>query len=261
MRETENNFSDGAAYERLMGRWSVLAGAIFLDWLAQPPGLRWLDVGCGNGAFTELLIARAGPTEVQAIDLSEDQLSYARTRPAARLATFHQGDAQALPFSDGQFDAAVMALVITFIPDPAKAVAEMARVTRSGGWVGTYMWDLEGGGLPLEPMRRAVHEIGMNFMEPSSNADRLDRMLELWQGAGLQAVETRTISIEIRYPGFDDFWESNTLPLGPQGPVFRGMDEATRERLKAHILATLPRDAAGEIAYLAHANAVKGRVP
>lgn len=260
MSESENNFSDGAAYERLMGRWSVLAGAVFLDWLAPRPGLRWVDVGCGNGAFTELLIARAAPTEVQAIDPSEGQLSYARTRAAASLATFRQGDAQALPFSDGQFDAAAMALVISFIPDPAKAAAEMARVTRSGGWVGTYMWDMEGG-LPLEPMRRAVHEIGINFLQPPSNAGRLDRLRALWQGAGLQSVETRTIPIEIRYPSFEDFWESNTLPLGPQAPVFRSMDAATRERLKAHLRAALPIDAAGEIAYPARANAVKGCVP
>jgi SAM-dependent methyltransferase len=261
MPETENYFTDGAAYERLMGRWSVLAGAIFVDWLALPQGLRWLDVGCGNGAFTELLIARAAPSEVQAIDPSEGQLAHARTRPGARLAEFHQGDAQALPFSDGRFDAVAMALVITFLADPAKAAAEMARVTRSGGWVGTYVWDTEGGGLPLEPMRKAMREIGLKFGEPHSNAGRLDRMRELWQGAGLQSVETRTIPIEIRYSSFDDFWESNTLPFGPQGPVFRSMDEATRERLKAHILAMLPIDRAGQIAYPARANAVKGRVP
>ena len=86
-------FEDGAAYERMMGTWSRLAGAIFLDWLAPRSGLRWIDVGCGNGAFTELLVERCAPTEVQGIDPSEAQLAFARSRPAARIAEFRQGDA------------------------------------------------------------------------------------------------------------------------------------------------------------------------
>ena len=121
-------FDDGAAYERYMGKWSQLAGETFLDWLAPKPGLRWLDVGCGNGAFTEMLVERCAPASVDGIDPSEAQLAYARTRPASRVAQFRQGDAMALPFPDDTFDAAVMPLVIFFVPDPAKGVAEMARV-------------------------------------------------------------------------------------------------------------------------------------
>ena len=146
MAEQQIRFDDGAAYERMMGIWSRFAGDIFLDWLAPRPGLRWIDIGCGNGAFTELLVERCAPAEVQGIDPSEGQLAFARTRPAARVAEFRQGDAMALPFSDGRFDAAVMALVIFFVPDPPKGVAEMARVVCPGGTVATYAWDMLGGG-------------------------------------------------------------------------------------------------------------------
>jgi ubiquinone/menaquinone biosynthesis C-methylase UbiE len=135
MAESLIRFDDGAAYERMMGTWSGLAGMVFLDWLAPRSGLRWVDVGCGNGAFTELIVVRCEPTEVQGIDPSEAQLAYARSRPAAQGAEFAQGNAMALPFPDDRFDAAVMALVIFFVPDPAKGVAEMARVVRSGGIV------------------------------------------------------------------------------------------------------------------------------
>src|SRR5690242_20430285 len=114
-------FTDGDLYERTMGAWSRPAGEIFLDWLAPSPGLRWIDVGCGSGVFTEAVVQRCAPAEVQGVDPSEGQLAFARTRPAAaRGASFTQGDAMDLPFEADRFDAAAMALVIFFVPDPAK---------------------------------------------------------------------------------------------------------------------------------------------
>ena len=113
-------FTDGEAYERMMARWSRAAGEVFLDWLALPPGLRCLDVGCGTGAFTELLLDRQAASEVSAIDPAEDQLAYARNRPLAKPVNFRLGDAQSLPFADRTFDVATMALVITFVPDAAR---------------------------------------------------------------------------------------------------------------------------------------------
>src|SRR5260370_6456425 len=144
MAEYQIRFDDGAAYERMMGAWSRLAGEIFLDWIAPRPGLRWVDVGCGNGAFTELVVERCAPAEVQGIDPSEGQLKYARARLATRMAEFRQGDAMALPFPDNSFDLAVMALVIFFVPDPAKGVAEMERAVSAGGTVAAYAWELAG---------------------------------------------------------------------------------------------------------------------
>ena len=151
MAEAHKLFTDGEAYERLMGRWSRLVGEKFLDWLALSGGLICLDVGCGNGAFTDVLVAWCGPAAVTALDPSEEQIAHARQRTTAKVTEFQVGDAQALPFAPNSFDAAIMALVISFLPDPAKAVAEMARVVRPGGWVATYMWDIPGGGVPLLP--------------------------------------------------------------------------------------------------------------
>src|SRR4051794_1483418 len=139
-------FEDGAAYERGIGAWSQLAGRQFLDWLAPPPGQRWIDIGCGNGAFTSLILQRCSPSEVQAVDPSAGQLAYASSRPDARGATFLTGDAMALPFEDARFDAAVMALVIFFVPEPRRGVAEMVRVVRPGGLIAAYAWDILNGG-------------------------------------------------------------------------------------------------------------------
>src|SRR5690348_7378829 len=113
-------FEDGASYETFMGVWSRLAGEQFLQWLAPPAGWRWADVGCGNGAFTELLFARCAPAEVRGIDPSPQQLAFARERLAHAAAQFVEGDAMALPWPDASFDAATTALVIFFVPDPAR---------------------------------------------------------------------------------------------------------------------------------------------
>lgn len=260
MTDAGQMFSDGKTYERMMGRWSKLAGRIFLDWLDAPKGLHWVEVGCGNGAFTEELIARTAPRAVDSIDPSEGQLAFARTRPAAKLAQFRPGQAQALPFPDDSFDAAAMALVITFVPDPAKAVAEMARVVRPDGIVATYMWDIAGGGLPLAPVGRALKTLGKEYARVSDTAARRDTMQALWQGAGMQAVETRVIPITVTFASFDDFCDSNLVPVGPAGQVIAKLNRTELDELKANLRTQLPIAPDGSIAYDAFANAVKGRV-
>src|SRR6478736_9265068 len=181
MAERQIHFDDGAGYEQMMGIWSRFAGEIFLDWLALPLGLRWIDIGCGNGAFTELLVERCSPVEVQGIDPSEGQLAFARTRPASRLAKFHQGDAMALPFADGSFDAAVMALVIFFVPDPSKGVAEMARVVRPGGLAAAYVWDVVNGGGPSEAIITEMKGMGFAPLRaPRAEASTPEGLHALW---------------------------------------------------------------------------------
>lgn len=255
-------FSDGEAYERLMGRWSQPVGEAFLEWLEVPKGVRWLDVGCGNGAFTEVLVKRCAPVSVAAIDPSEGQLAYARKRPSTTMVEFRQGDSQALPYADGSFDAVAMALVITFIPDAAKAVAEMARVVRPGGWVGTYMWDSIAGGLPISPLHAAMESLGLpRMVQPGAANSQRDAMQQFWEKAGLQSIETRVIRIPVVYPSFNDFWSANTAPIGPQGKVIAELSQDAKERLRNHVRERLPIAADGRIAYEAFANAVKGRAP
>ena len=254
------SFDDGAAYERYMGEWSRLAGETFLDWLAPQPGLRWLDVGCGNGAFTEMLVGRCAPASVHGIDPSEGQLAYARTRPAARVAQFSRGDAMALPFPDDSFDAAVMPLVIFFVPDPARGVAEMARVVRPGGSVTAYAWDMEGGGFPYEALQEEMRGMGVAVpVPPSPGASRIDTMRDLWAGAGLKAVETLEIAVQRTFADFDDYWAA--VLGGPSvGPQLAAMASDDLAQLSARMRALLPADADGRTTYGARANAVKGRV-
>jgi ubiquinone/menaquinone biosynthesis C-methylase UbiE len=262
MASTEKHFTDGEAYERMMGRWSRPVGETFLAWLDPPKGLRWLDVGCGNGAFTEEIIARCDPATVVAIDPSDEQLAFARTRPGTKMAKFEVGDAHKLSFDDGTFDAAIMALVLAFLPDPAKAVAEMARVVCRGGWVASYMWDIQNDGAPISPVYTAIVSLGSTVpARPNPEASRLEAMQSFWEMAGLEAIETRVIRIPVRFANFDDFWDSNAVPVGPQGKVIAGMSPDAREQLRTRLREQLPVASDGHILYESFANAVRGRVP
>jgi SAM-dependent methyltransferase len=251
---------EGASYERFMGIWSRIAGEKFLTWLAPLRELRWIDIGCGNGAFTQLLVEQCSPAEVQGIDPSQAQLAFARARTTARGVEFRQGDALALPFPDDRFDTAVMALTIFFISNPAKGVAEMARVVRPGGTVAAYAWDMLGGGFPPEPVRLEMRAMGIPLHIPASfRASRIDALQNLWTGAGLDAVETAEITVERTFPDFEDFWTANLLGAGNRSTIAT-MTLADVELLKTRVQARLPADRAGRILCRARANAVSGRV-
>ena len=261
MAEPGIRFDDGQAYEQSMGVWSRLAGEIFLDWLAPSPDLRWVDVGCGSGAFTELIVQLCAPSEVQAIDPSDDQLAFARTREGAHTAEFRQGDAMALPFSAQTFDTAVMALVLPFVPDPARGVAEMLRVVRPGGTVAAYIWDMLGGGFPWDPMLTAMREMNLSPPRPPRmDASQLATMRELWTNAGLDAVETRELTVTRSFDDFEQWWQT-TLKAASIAPAIAAMSTDDAERLKNLVRAKLSVNEGGRLSCSARANAIKGRRP
>src|SRR4051794_20860029 len=254
MAEPQIRFDDGAGYERMMGTWSRIAGEVFLDWLKPPAGLRWIDVGCGNGAFTELLTERCAPAEIQGVDPSDAQLAFARSRHKAGIAHFRQGDAMALPFADNIFDAAGMALVIFFVPDPSRGVAEMARVVRAGGLIASYAWDIEGGGFPHEPLLAEMRAMGLPPIRPPSfTAARMENLHALWSGAGLVRLETRVISVQRTFADFDDYWSAALLGASIKATVATMMPEQL-ERLKEQVRTQLRADDGKPLTMSARAN-------
>jgi SAM-dependent methyltransferase len=155
-----------------------------------------------------------------------------------------------------------MALVISFLSDPGRAVAEMARVVRPGGMVATYMWDISRGGVPVHPIYLAMESMGFaSARPPTPKASEWNAMRGFWEEAGLDSIETRVIRIPTVYSDFDDFWESNVVPIGPQGKIIAGMAPDAREELRLRLRDHLPARPDGRIIYEAFANSVKGRVP
>jgi len=254
-------FEDGAAYERMMGTWSRLVGSIFLDWLAPQPGLNWLDIGCGNGSFTELIAERCAPARVAGVDPSEAQLKFARSRMPMADVGFKAGDAMALPYPDHSFDVAVMALVLFFVPDPAKAVAEMMRVVKPGGTIALYMWDILGGGFPQEAIQAELEKMGIaRIWPPSAPISRMDALKALWSSSGVEAAEARQITVERSFADFEDYF-STSLMGTTIGPKVAALPDAEREKLKARVRPLVPAGANGGVKPTARANAIKGRVP
>jgi SAM-dependent methyltransferase len=234
----------------------------FLAWLDVPAGARWLDVGCGTGALSRTILESVSPSTVQGIDLSHDYVGHAREHTADERARFEVGDAQALPYPDSSFDVAVSGLALNFVPSPAAAVSEMARVVREGGAVAVYVWDYEvemqlmrhfwDAAAALDPAARELDE-GRRFP-----VCRVEPLIRLFQNSGLKGVEARAIYVPTVFRDFDDYW---TPFLGGQGPApsyAMSLSEDRRRELRELIRSRLPFDDDGKIILIARAWAVRG---
>lgn len=263
--ERKDVWASGDRYEPYVGRWSRLVAREFLAWLALPAGLRWLDVGCGTGALAQTILERAAPREVTGADPSEGYVAYARGSVGDTRTTFRVADAQALPFADAGFDAVVSALVLNFIPDPARALSEMRRVVRPGGTVAGYVWDYAGemqlmrvfwdAAVALDPAARELDE-GRRF--PVCKPEPL---AALFRRAALAGVETRAIDVPTVFRDFEDYW---TPFLGGQAPApgyCMALSAERRAALRDAIRGKLPRGSDGRIRLIARAWAVRARAP
>ena len=262
MPVSEIRFDDGASYERYMGVWSRLVGETFLSWLAPRPGSRWIDIGCGNGAFTQQIVERCAPAEVQGVDPSEAQLVFARSRPAARLAEI----AKAMPWRFRSPTAASRRpswrWSFSSFPIRPRASPRWRGSVRPGGMVATYAWDILGGGFPhgTGPGRDAWQWASRPCCRRASARPGWMRCGRYGPARASTAVETREISVQRTFADFDDFW--TIILLSPSlRPMIAAMSSEDIAGLEARVQARLLPDAAGRITYAARANAIKGRVP
>ncbi len=262
MTVVAHSFDDSAGYERLMGRWSRAIGAVFLEWLAPPSGACWLEVGCGTGIFTALVLDTCSPATLIAVDPSQPQIDHACRQPIARRASFRVADGEALPFPDATFDVVASALVINFIPDRPRALAEMRRVARAGGMVAGFVWDFAVEFSPSGPLRRGMRQFGIDVPAlPGTSESTIAALAALFERAGFEAIATRSIEATLPYADFDDFWQAQTPAYSPTTRIIAAMSNSERARLMAVVRAELPVHPDGSTAYSARANAILARVP
>ena len=262
--KAHDRWESGDPYETYVGRWSRRVAPRFLAWLDAPAGLAWLDVGCGTGALIEAVLQDCAPGRLAGIDASAGFLALARQRLRSGSVELREADAQTLPFNDGEFDRVVSGLVLNFIPDPARAIAEMARIARRGGTVAVYVWDYAGGmemmryfwdaAAAVDP-RAAELDEGRRF--PICRPEALGRLFETNGAFG--DIATLAIDVPTVFRDFDDYW---TPFLGGQGPApayCASLSEDARAKLRERLRARLPEAQDGSIALSARAWAVRAR--
>ena len=258
-------FSAGDAYERFMGRWSSQLAPLLVRFAGVLDGDDVLDVGSGTGALA-VAVARAGPrTRVLGVELSPSYVAFARARHGSDRIGFEEGDAQKLPLNDRRFDRALSLLVLNFIPDPAKALAEMARVTRAGGTIAAAVWDYGEGmemlrvfwdeAIALSPGKASLDERHMPLC-------RQGELAALWREQGLQDISETALTIETRFATFDDYWSPFVEKQGPAGAYVAALTPKEREVLRLRVRRRLLGEG-GERPIVLHARAwaVRGTTP
>ncbi len=227
------------AYDRFMGRYSVLLSPQLADLAGVRSGQRVIDVGCGPGALTAELVSRLGPASVSAVDPSESFVAAAQARyPGVDVQT---ASAEQLPYPDGAFDVALAQLVVHFMSDPVAGLAEMARVTQKGGVVAACVWDYGGGVSPLGVFWQAARELDREVDDESGLAGTREGQLEeLMDAAGLRDVERATLIATLEHRSFDAWWQPFTLGVGPAGKYVAGLDAERQSELREKCRSLLP---------------------
>jgi SAM-dependent methyltransferase len=255
----------GDSYDQYMGRWSRQIAPAFLDWLDAPEGVDWLEIGCGTGALSAVVLARCNPKNLIAIDPSESFVTNARTNVSDGRAEFRVGDAQALSVETASRDVIVSALVLNFVPDKEKALTEMKRVARSGATVGFYVWDYPGGGVEfMHAFWKAAATLDPNAKDLTEDRRfpfcTSDGLTKLANRAGLASVDCTRIEVPTVFKDFQDYWEPFTLGAGPAPGYCMSLDSQARQRLKKTLHDSLSRREDGSIPFRAKAWAVKALV-
>ena len=204
------------AYDRFMGRYSTRLAPQFADYTGVRSGQKVIDVGCGPGALTKELVDRLGSTNVFAIDPSKPFVTAIHERfpeVDVRLAA-----AEAIPFPDRTFDAALAQLVVHFMSDPVAGLREMARVARHDGVVAACVWDHAGERGPLSVFWRAARELDPSANDQSGRAGvREGDLAALFVSAGLSDIDESALEVTVAHPTFEEWWEPFTLGVGPVG--------------------------------------------
>lgn len=219
------------AYDRFMGLHSRQLAPQLADLARVTPGDRVLDVGCGPGALTAELVNRLGAGSVAAVDPSESFVAAARDRhPGVDV---RRATADALPYSDRVFDAALAQLVVHFMPDPVAGLREMARVTRPDGVVAACVWDHAGERTPVSTYWRAARDLGLSTRDESALPGARDgHLVALFEASGLRHVQDTELVARTEYARFDDWWEPLTFGVGPAGASFLGLSTGDRAQLR-----------------------------
>ena len=252
------------AYERYMGRWSRRIAPVFLDWLAAPPDSEWLDIGCGTGVLSSAVLAKCAPKCVVGIDSSDAFIELARSQVNDRRFRCQQGHGEKLPHKNDEFATAVSGLVLNFVGDKDKALAEMARVVRPGGIVALYVWDYAGHMQIMRHFFDAAVEMDIRAREFDDGVQspicRPDPLSRLFEKAGLSDIVVKGIDIPAAFENFNDYWIPFLGGTGSGPKYCTSLAPDAQFQLHEKLRKRVPTGPDGEILLAVRAWAIKGRV-
>jgi SAM-dependent methyltransferase len=227
------------AYTRFMGRWSEPLTGVFLDSADLRVTGQVLDVGCGPGVLTAVLVDRYGAPAVAALNPSPSFVAATSERfPGMDV---RQGVAEAIPFEDGTFDAALAQLVVHFMSDPVAGLRDMGRVTVPGGVVAACVWDHTGGGSPLSLFWSAAADVDPAAPNEADLPGTAEGQLAAYaQEAGLREITSSTLTVHNRFESFDEWWAPYLLGVGPLGAYVATLEPDHLDRLKERCRELLP---------------------
>jgi SAM-dependent methyltransferase len=227
------------AYERYMGRWSRPLAAAFATAIAPNSGESVLDVGCGTGALASELARRLPAQSIAAVDPSE--LSVQACATACPGADVRVSPAESLPFADGSFDLVLSQLVVNFLTDAQRGVAEMVRVVRPGGIVAACTWDYGDGMTMLRAFwdSAAATDPGAPDEGSTMRYCTQSELAGLWREAGLTDVATGDLVVERTFDDFDELWQPFTLGVGPGGAYTVSLDHERQDALRDELFRRL----------------------
>jgi ubiquinone/menaquinone biosynthesis C-methylase UbiE len=230
-------------YDRFMGRSAVPLASALADKVGVAEGMEVIDVGCGPGALTSELTDRVGAENVAAIDPAEQFVAACRRRnPGADV---RQGVAEALPWADDMFGAALSCLVIAFMDDADAGMREMVRVTKPGGKLGVCMWDIAGGGMTMLHLFWSA----MQTVKPDAEGEQERAgtaegdIAERLKRAGARDVAAGSLEVSVHYSGFEDIWTPFTFGVGPAGQALSSLEDDQKAAVRQAIRAQLPTGA------------------
>jgi SAM-dependent methyltransferase len=231
--------TSGDAYDAFMGRYSRPLASVFADAAEVAPGQTALDIGCGPGALTSVLVQRLGAGSVSACDPSPPFVAECAVRhPGVHV---RLGSGESMPFDDNSFDCALAQLVLHFVTDPATVGKELGRVLRPGGLAAACVWDFAQEMQMLRAFWDAANVIDSDAPDEARTLrfGGEGEIAGFLEAAGFEQIVESKLTVSSTYENFDELWSGFLAGIGPAGAYCLSLPDQQRLAVRTEMFKQL----------------------